>query len=58
MGFNSGFKKLIASISVSAMLVALNVITPCCINTRTLYHGPSTTDVSHTCALVARAKVK
>ena len=49
---------LIASISVLAILVARNIITLCCINTRTLYHGPSTTDVPHTCALVARAKVK
>jgi len=49
---------LIASISVSAILVARNVITLYCINTRTLYHGPSTTDVPHTRALVARAKVK
>jgi len=52
------FLSLIASISVSAILVARNIITLCCINTRTLYHGPSTTDVPHTCALVARAKVK
>jgi len=43
-------------ISVSAILVARNVITLCCIiNIRTLYHGPSTSDVPHTCALVARA---
>ena len=52
------FLLLIASISVSAILVARNVITLCCINTRTLHHGPSTTDVPHTCALVAHAKVK
>jgi hypothetical protein len=52
------FVSLIPSISVSAILVARNVITLCRINTRTLYHGPSTTDVPHTCALVARAKVK
>ena len=52
------FLLLIASISVSAILVARNVITLYCINTRTLYHGPSTTDVPHTCALVARVKVK
>jgi len=56
MGFNSGFKGLIAS--VWAILVARNVITLYCINTRTRHHGPSTTDVPHTCALVARAKVK
>jgi len=49
---------VIASISVSAILVARNVITLCCINTRTLYHAPGTPDVPHTCALVARAKVK
>jgi len=36
---------LIASILVWTILVARNVITLCCINTRTLYHGPSTTDV-------------
>jgi len=36
---------LIASISVSAILVARNVITLYCINIRTLYHGPNTTDV-------------
>ena len=36
---------LIASISVWAILVARNVITLYCINTRTLYHGLSTTDV-------------
>jgi len=36
---------LIASISVWARLVARNVITLYCINTRTLYHGLSTTDV-------------
>ena len=45
MGFNSGFKGLKASIFVSAILVAQNIITLYCINTRTLYHGPSTTDV-------------
>jgi len=32
-------------ISVWAILVARNVITLYCINTRTLYDGPSTTDV-------------
>ena len=32
-------------ISVSAILLARNVITLYCINTRTLYHGPSTTNV-------------
>jgi len=54
------FLLLIASISVSAILVARNIVTLCCINTRTLYHSPSTTDVphTHTCALVARAQVK
>jgi len=39
------FYHKIAPISVSAKLVARNVITLYCINTRTLYHGPSTTDV-------------
>jgi len=43
------FLWLMASILVLAILVARTVITLCCINTCTLYHGPSTTDVPHTC---------
>jgi len=45
LSYSAFFCFLMASIFVSAILVARNVITLYCINTRTLYHGPSTTDV-------------
>jgi len=45
LSYSAFFCFLKASIFVSAILVARNVITLYCINTRTLYHGPSTTDV-------------
>ena len=45
LSYSAFFCFLMASIFVSAILIARNVITLYCINTRTLYHGPSTTDV-------------
>ena len=45
LSYSAFFCFLMASIFVSAILVAQNVITLYCINTRTLYHGQSTTDV-------------
>jgi hypothetical protein len=45
LSYSAFFCFLMASIFVSAILVARNVITLYCINTRTLYHSPSTTDV-------------
>jgi len=45
LSYSAFFCFLMASILVSAILVARNVITLYCMNTRTLYHGLSTTDV-------------
>ena len=45
LSYSAFFCFLMASILVSAILVARNVITLYCMDTRTLYHGPSTADV-------------
>jgi len=45
LSYSASFCFLKASKFVSAILVARNVITLYCINTRTLHHGPSTADV-------------
>jgi len=45
LSYSAFFRFLMASIFVSAILVARNVITLYYMDTGTLYHGPSTTDV-------------